>query len=158
MNLVSTQYTLKHKAFEIYFSGCTIHCKGCHNPELWDFNKGTLLDEREKWKIFKKIRENIKMINEIWFLGGEPLDQNSDEFNSFLHGLKSLFPYLTFVLFTGYSFKDIDKDNFQRFDIIKFGNYEENERVEDGFLISKNQKIWRKGENKIEDYTFEWKG
>ena len=26
--------------FSLFVSGCTHHCKGCFNPETWDFNHG----------------------------------------------------------------------------------------------------------------------
>ena len=30
--------------FVIFTQGCLHHCKGCHNPETWDMNGGTLMD------------------------------------------------------------------------------------------------------------------
>ena len=31
----------------LWMQGCPHHCKGCHNPETWDFNGGIEID-REK--------------------------------------------------------------------------------------------------------------
>ena len=30
----------------LFVSGCTHHCKGCFNPETWDFDYGDIFDEK----------------------------------------------------------------------------------------------------------------
>lgn len=86
MKIAGTEYNLERKTFEIYFSGCNKpHCDGCHNPELWDHNIGN------DWTLFvKKFEKKIKsnMIEHIWLLGGDPLDQNQKELIDFLFFLK----------------------------------------------------------------------
>ena len=66
MNILGTQYTLKHKAFEIYVAGCngSPHCKGCHNPESWDFNLGDRMDD--KYLLFLKSKiQTLDMWNNL---------------------------------------------------------------------------------------------
>lgn len=53
----------------LYVSGCPIHCKGCHNPELWDINAGTKYTVEEVFDML-----NVDDFN-ISILGGEPLMQ-----------------------------------------------------------------------------------
>ena len=31
----------------LWTKGCPNHCKGCQNPETWDFNGGVLIDVEE---------------------------------------------------------------------------------------------------------------
>lgn len=61
----------------VWFQGCTLHCKGCHNQQLWPF-EGTNIDPMSlskmiKWIIKDKGRD---MYSYIAILGGEPLDQD----------------------------------------------------------------------------------
>ena len=59
MNIIQTQYTLKRKSLEIYKSGCRgPHCKGCHNPETWEFNQGIPWREY-KQRVFDKVKYKI---------------------------------------------------------------------------------------------------
>lgn len=91
MKIAGTEVNLKHKALEIYLSGCKEpHCPGCHNPELWDFGVG--VDWQNMWpELEKKIFElkKSRLISNIWLLGGDPLHQNLDELVIFMICLRT---------------------------------------------------------------------
>ncbi len=53
----------------IYFSGCSHHCEGCHNPQSWDINAGK---ETSIEQIIKVIEYNGFPVT---FSGGDPLYQ-----------------------------------------------------------------------------------
>ena len=80
----------------IWFSGCSIHCKGCINKELWkrDLNLGMTIDQ-----IVPLVQNDG-----VTLLGGEPLDQ--EELGQFVDKLKRMGKSI--ILFTGYSLNDID--------------------------------------------------
>lgn len=82
MKIVATEYHTKFAALEVFISGCKApHCKGCHNSEIWDFTKGT------NWREYKDVlsrHAKSGMVDEIWVMGGEPLDQDPDELEAFL--------------------------------------------------------------------------
>jgi anaerobic ribonucleoside-triphosphate reductase activating protein len=63
----------------LFVQGCTHHCKGCFNPETWDFNGG------KEWTqdIENKFIELCKRphIDCVSILGGEPFDQDEKELN-----------------------------------------------------------------------------
>jgi anaerobic ribonucleoside-triphosphate reductase activating protein len=145
MNIAATQYNLVNRALEIYLSGCNFHCKGCHNPELWDFSIGEELTTEIFSKLANKILEHDSMINEIWILGGEPLHQDPLSFRvlceSLFAGLNGTGKQL--VLFTGFNLTNIPSWCFRIFDKIKYGRYDENLRT-DGELASSNQGWWIK--------------
>lgn len=55
----------------VYLTGCPLHCKGCHNPELWDDNKGVYYADKFD-KIIKSLDAN-GVDRTLCILGGEPL-------------------------------------------------------------------------------------
>ena len=57
--------------FVIFTQGCLHHCKGCHNPETWAMDQGTLMDISE---IEEKIARN-GLLDGITFSGGDPFYQ-----------------------------------------------------------------------------------
>jgi anaerobic ribonucleoside-triphosphate reductase activating protein len=146
MKIASTQYNLDKEALEIYFSGCGFHCVGCHNPELQDFDVGT--DFRIAWtEIEKKVRDN-PLVKRVWFLGGEPLHQDTFKITFMVDELHEL--GVEVWLFTGYSFWAIPDHIMDRFDYIKAGQYREELKVEDQIeygitLASENQHVYKKG-------------
>lgn len=54
----------------IYCAGCKHHCKGCHNPETWDFNAGKEVDVND---ILQEILEDP--FADVTFTGGDPMFQ-----------------------------------------------------------------------------------
>lgn len=55
----------------IFSQGCPHKCIGCHNPETWSFEGGTLIEEE---KIIEIIKVN-PLIRGVTFSGGEPFSQ-----------------------------------------------------------------------------------
>lgn len=56
----------------LWTQGCPFHCKGCHNPETWDFMGGMKVPHSIFKEINKAINENGIQRN-FSVLGGEPL-------------------------------------------------------------------------------------
>ena len=152
MNILSTQYTLSRRSFEIYIAGCVgnPHCKNCHNPEYWDFNMGEKYDSDYFNKIKIKINDFDSMIDKIEIFGGESLDQDYNELKIFLSDLKTLNKPIW--LFTRYELSNISNFIKERCDYIKCGRYIEELSCSDNVqyritLATSNQKIYKKGIN-----------
>lgn len=59
----------------IWFSGCSIKCKGCCNPHLFDQHENQKFSLDELFMKISKTRESFSDIEGISVLGGEPFDQ-----------------------------------------------------------------------------------
>lgn len=57
--------------FALFVQGCPHHCKGCHNPETWEFGTGKDISVRE---IADEIISN-PLIDGVTYSGGEPFAQ-----------------------------------------------------------------------------------
>ena len=143
MNISGLQYNLNRKTLEIYLSGCTGRCDGCHNYELWDFNVG------KDWIYYlDKIEENIKsgLIDEIWILGGDPMDQDLMD----LHRLISILSNYgrRIWLWTRHNIKEIPEDIKKLCSYIKTGEYIKDlpgyiDNITGVEIASNNQKIYK---------------
>jgi len=150
MKLLSTQYTLSTKTFEIYLAGCARnpHCKGCFNEESWDFNKGEIIDENIIKDIKEKINDFPNLINNIAILGGEPLDQDLDSLINLLSQLRNINKPIW--LYTSYELNEISEEIKRYCDYIKTGRYIQKLKTEDNIqegikLASSNQRLNQKG-------------
>lgn len=56
----------------LFVSGCTHHCKGCFNPETWDFSYGKPYTKEVEKYIFSTL--NHKYVDGLTILGGEPME------------------------------------------------------------------------------------
>ena len=87
----------------LFVSGCTNACKGCQNPETWDFKYGKEFGEEQK----KDIKEYMAkpFISGITLCGGEPWEpQNQKDLVDFLEELKKEFPNKSIWSYTGFVF------------------------------------------------------
>lgn len=134
---------INHLALNIWFSGCHLRCKGCHNPELFDHKLGF-----DDYEVYLHLREARKMTDWLVFLGGNPMDSIID-LRLISHFGKSL--GFRQVLFTGYTIQET-KDLFsnfmgsltKNFEVIKFGRYLENQKCENSSkLASRNQGFYK---------------
>jgi anaerobic ribonucleoside-triphosphate reductase activating protein len=147
MNLAALQWPVfkpyEQATVEIYLSGCRRNCKGCHNPELRDFNFGKKLDYEE---VLKYLEQRVDLFKIISITGGDPLLQDLGELQVFVDMLTFHFSTKLFWLFTGAEFEEVPEWCKKYFQVIKTGIYNVNEKQE-GFPASKNQKVWRKGKD-----------
>lgn len=149
MNILSTQYTLATKSFEIYVAGCkgNPHCKGCHNPESWRFDQGRLLDDAYLKEMKEKIYQFDVMIKNIMFFGGEPLDQTPDDLEYTLKKLQDTKKAIW--LFTRYPIEEVPEHIKSLCTYIKCGKYIPELASEDNIqygikLATSNQKIYQR--------------
>lgn len=106
-------------SYNIYFTGCSIRCPHCHNPEMWDEDVGTATPIDE---VVNDVKRHLELIDAVCILGGEPTDQ--------LGGLLSLLEALQWMnisiwVYTGLNFDDPKiRKIYGLCDYIKCGNYE----------------------------------
>lgn len=110
----------------LFVQGCPIQCKGCFNPETWDFNGGKEWTSEAENKFIKLAgREYIKRIS---ILGGCPLcDDNYKDVLSLItkirntyHGNKEIWVY------TGYVWEDLKNkmDLIKQIDVLVDGPFD----------------------------------
>ena len=56
----------------LFVSGCTHHCKGCFNPDQWDFAYGEPFTREVEDRILKELAPSF--ISGLTILGGEPME------------------------------------------------------------------------------------
>jgi anaerobic ribonucleoside-triphosphate reductase activating protein len=92
----------------LFTQGCPIHCKGCFNPETWDFNGGKELTQKQESEIYKALK--LEYISRFSVLGGEPLiDQNLPDLNRILCTIKTQWPNKKIWIYTGYTWDQLQK-------------------------------------------------
>lgn len=90
----------------LWVSGCSLHCKGCHNPETWCLNSGKPFDENAKKELFEALEKPY--IQGITFSGGHPLEsENLNEIYELVVEIKEKYLNKDIWLYTGYHFDDI---------------------------------------------------
>lgn len=136
----------------IFVSGCNHHCKGCFNPEAWDFNYGNEFTENELNQIIEYM--DHEYIEGLSILGGEPLEyQNQEGLLPLVKKVKEKFPDKNIWCYTGFDFeRDVlgvmIKTNqttgelLKYIDVIVDGKFEEDKKdLNLQFRGSSNQRI-----------------
>ena len=129
MHIAGDELNFTYNALEIYVSGCTRNCKGCHNPELQKYGVG------KKWQ--RWLRDNGHhitnqyegLIDKIWIVGGDLLCQPMEDAVEFVKGLRKLNPHIQIVVWTGAEDIDgVDDTLFELVDGFKTGSYQKNRK------------------------------
>ena len=90
----------------LFVSGCRNACKGCFQPQTWDFGYGEPFDEKVQKEVLDSLAPDY--ITGITLLGGEPFEpENQKELVPFMRKVAAQYPSKNVWAFTGYIY---DKD------------------------------------------------
>ena len=98
----------------LWVAGCSHHCRGCHNPESWDYNQGKSLREVRK-DLFDKLDKSY--IQGLTLSGGDPLAQSRKsllELYFLLRRITKKFPTKDIWIYSGYTHEEILQDKFKK--------------------------------------------
>ena len=134
----------------VFMQGCPHQCKGCFNPETWDFKGGRAIEDEQKEidNILNLINQNGVQRN-LSILGGEPLHKNNISFvKNLLKQAKEKYPTIKTFVWTGYLLEELDKNDLQNIDILIDGKFiEELRDITLELRGSSNQRILYKGKD-----------
>lgn len=134
-------------AVSIYLQGCPHHCKGCFNPETWDFNGGQEFTD----KLLKNIKEKLYangIKRSLCILGGEPLhEKNLEVLTNIIFTIPN---EIKIYVWTGYTLEElIAKEDLRinwilnHIDYLIDGPFIKEERdITLKMRGSRNQRIW----------------
>ena len=122
--------------YVIFTQGCRHGCKGCQNPDTWDFNSGYSVDVA---MLADDILKRKKHLDGITLSGGDPFYQQEECIE-----LLKLLPDLNVRIYTGYHYEDIcDTELARMADVIVDGPFVEELRCEGQYFGSSNQRVIR---------------
>lgn len=85
----------------LFVSGCRNCCKGCFQPETWDFKYGMEFTQETENQILEFLRPSY--ISGLTVLGGEPFEEENQRILApFLRKVKETYPFKTIWCYTGY--------------------------------------------------------
>ena len=92
-----------------FTQGCPHRCKGCHNPETWDFEGGKEFTPKVLDEIYEALRAN-RIKRNFCIMGGEPLcEENLFLTYLVLTEVKKHFPDVKVYIWTGYYYEQLLK-------------------------------------------------
>ena len=92
-----------------FVQGCPHRCKGCHNPETWDFNRGKEFTAKTLDDIIDSLDAN-GIERSFCIMGGEPMCQENLFLTYFvLRYVKLYRPNVKTYIWTGYYYEDLLK-------------------------------------------------
>ena len=93
-----------------FTQGCPHHCKGCHNPETWNFEGG----KEFTWDTMNDILNSLTangITRSLAIMGGEPLcEQNVFLTLLIVKTVKEKLPDVKIYIWTGYTYDKLPTD------------------------------------------------
>ena len=146
----------------LFTQGCNLRCKGCFNPETWDFAAGKEFTD-ESINTIIDLLDNEHM-SRLSILGGEPLSNcNLFMLSKLIQKTRTKYPDKTIWLWSGYTWEKLQekrKDNnylnfiLNNLDYIVVGPFiEEKKDLTLKWRGSSNQRIIQLKDNNAIDIT-----
>jgi len=120
---IVTQDSFGYVSPIIFFQGCNIRCKGCHNPGLFDITKGVTKTAKD---IVKDIITSLFDYKAVTYQGGEPTLQE-DALFSLMKFFYDIGVYN--ILYTGNKLFDVPNRIKKLCHVIKVGQYGSDQHV-----------------------------
>lgn len=137
------------KRVGIWFCGCPRRCKGCSNPELWNFQERYNTTPDTVFEMIKNVSKEHK-IDGFTITGGDPLYQAND-----LQGLLCLLKTISddIIVYTGYKYSELKPEMLRNISVLIDGEYIE--ELNDNSLLrgSSNQEIHILDKSKANKYN-----
>ena len=136
----------------LFVSGCTNCCKGCFQPETWDFNYGKPYTEETENSLMEMLAdENIQGLT---LLGGEPFEpENQRVLVGLLRRVKKELPHKDIWSYTGFVYErdllegcrkhtEVTDEMLSYIDVLVDGPFiEEKKNISLQFRGSENQRV-----------------
>ena len=90
----------------LFVSGCRNHCKGCFQPDTWNFQNGKPFTWETEDELISSM--NSEYISGLTLLGGDPFEEENQEgLIGFMRRFKKECPGKDVWAFTGYLLEDL---------------------------------------------------
>ena len=101
----------------LFVSGCRHHCKGCFQPETWDFDFGNEFTLEIEDDIIESLEPDY--IEGLTLLGGEPFEpENQRVLVKFLKRVREIYPDKSIWCYSGYLLdEELQKDSRARCEV-----------------------------------------
>ena len=136
----------------VFVSGCTNHCKGCFQPQTWDFEYGRPYTAEIEEMIMSELSKSY--YDGITILGGEPFEiSNQREVVKLIRRIKKELPDRNIWMYTGFTYEtdlcsggcryiECTDEILDSIDILVDGRFvEELKKITLRFRGSENQRI-----------------
>ncbi len=128
----------------LYIQGCSRHCKGCFNPETWDFDGGKLWTPEVEEEFMLLVGK--PQIVGVTILGGEPLEpQTRQDVLGLMRRIRARYPDKNIWVYSSYLYEELleeCREILEQIDVLVDGMYEEKLRnIRLKFRGSSNQRV-----------------
>ncbi len=136
----------------LFVSGCRHRCKGCFNPETWDFGYGCPFTGETREHILQLLGKPY--IQGLTLLGGEPFEpENQKELVKLLREVRKKYPQKDIWSYTGFvyeqdltpggrAYTEVTDEMLSCLDVLVDGPFiEEQKDITLKFRGSKNQRV-----------------
>ena len=136
-------------SLSFFTQGCPHRCKGCHNPETWDFNGGKEFTPETLNEIISGMTAH-GIQRSLCIMGGEPLcDENAFLTYLVIKEVKEKVPGTKVYIWSGYTYEELQHSTHPQVrgalelaDVLIDGPYIEEERdITLAMRGSRNQRI-----------------